>query len=339
MIGKKAYLFLFIIFFVFISYHQVLSQTRLKDSSVHEISVAVSTNRFDDAVTRSQRIIDSEPANPVGYFLLGALEQTLSEEFRSDGYNKEIDSLLTLAIERSDEMKDLEPDNSELYFISGASYGYRAIHRAFHGHWFKAFRDGLKCSSHLGRSLELDSTYYDAYWGMGSYLYYRTIKARDFLWLPFISDQREEGMTMIKEAIANGQLAGQLARESFLRIYWTEERYDDLVNLADSLYAGLPEDAYILIYYVEGLLGLDRLDEAEMKINELKTAWKNSPYYDISGALEGDFLAARLAHKRGETETANKLLEQILSRKDLCDSNAYFRETYDKAKAFHKKIR
>ncbi|MEW5923502.1 MAG: hypothetical protein AB1746_05895 [Candidatus Zixiibacteriota bacterium] len=339
MAGQKSFSTITVIFFLLIFYIPAVSQTRLKDSTVHAIAVAVATNHFEDAIAWSQKIIDNEPDNPVGYFLLGALTQTLSEEFRNDSRNLLIDSLLTLAIDRSNEMKESEPDNPELHFISGASLGYRAIHRAFHGRWFKAFRDGLKCSSHLGKSLDLDSTYYDAYWGMGSYLYYRTIKARDFLWLPFVSDQRDEGMAMIKRAIAHGQLAGQLARESFLRIYWTEERYDDLLGLADSLYGSLPDDAYILTYYIEGLLGKNRLDEAGIKIDELKAAWQKSPYYDTSGVMEADYMEARLAYMRGETDMAEKILKRILDCIDLRDSNAYFNETYDKARNLYKEIR
>lgn len=339
MVGKNSFSILAVIFLLILSYNPAVSQTRLKDSTVGAIAVAVATNQFEDAINRAQKIIDNEPDNPVGYFLLGAMTQTISEEFRNDDHNLLIDSLLSLAIDRSNEMKKTEPDNPELHFISGASLGYRAIHRAFHGRWFKAFRDGLKCSSHLGRALELDSTYYDAYWGMGSYLYYRTIKAKDFLWLPFISDQREKGMEMIKKAIAHGQLAGKLAREAFLRIYWSEKRYDDLLLLADSLYAGLPDDAYILTYYIEGLLGKNRLDEAGIKIDELKATWKKSQYYDSSGYMEADYMEARLADMRGQTDTAEQILIQILACEDLRDSNAYFNETFEKARKLYKELR
>jgi len=339
MIGIKLIPVYIILFNLVLVHNPARARIRLKDSSVYEISIAVSTNRYGDAIALSQKIVDSDTANPVGYFLLGAVYQNLSEEYRNDSFNEKIDYYLTEAIERSNQMKDIEPDNPELYFISGAALGYRAIHRAFHGHWFKAFGDGLKCSSHLNKSLELDSTYYDAHWGKGAYLYYRTIKAKDFLWLPFVSDRREEGMAMIRKAIAHGNLARQLAHESFLRIYWTEERNGDLLSLADSLYTGLPDDPYILIYYVEGLLAQGRLDEAEEKLMELKAAWKNSPYYDDAGVMEGEYLMARLAYQKGDIEMAEKILEYIIDREDLRDTNAYFAETYDKAKDFRKKIR
>jgi len=339
MVGRKLIPVCLSIFFFIVSGHSAFSRTNLKDSVAYNISVAVASNRYDDAIAASKTIVETDSSNPVGYFLLGAVYQNLSEEYRNDSFKKEIDYYLTRAIDRSNDLKDAEPDNAELYFISGASHGYRAIHRAFHGRWYKAFRDGLKCSSHLDKSLELDSTYYDAYWGMGSYLYYRTIKARDFLWLPFISDQREKGMKMIKKAIVHGNLAGQLAREAFLRIYWIEERYDDLLSLADSLYSDLPDDPYILIYYVEGLLAQGRLDEAEEMLMDLKSVWRMSPYYDPSGVLEGEYLAARLNYQRGDIETAQSIINYLLDHKDMRDTNAYFEETYKKAREFRKRIR
>lgn len=339
MFRKKYIRLLTAIFIGALSIQTASARTRLRDSTVQEISAAVASNRYDDAIRWSRNIIEADSSDPSGYFLLGAVYQCLSEEYRTDIYNEEIDDMLTHAIDRSNELKETDPDDPELYFISGAALGYRAIHRAFHGRWFKAFRDGLRCSSHLNESLEIDSTYYDAYWGLGSYKYYRTVYAKNFLWLPFVSDQREEGIAMIRKAIANGNLAGRMAREAFLRIYWSEKRHDDLINLADSLYGGLPDDAYILTYYLEGLLATDRLDEAEEKLMELKGTWKMSPYYDAAGVLESEYFMARVEYQRGDVATARKILEYIIEREDLRDTNAYFEETYEKAKKFLKEIK
>lgn len=314
-----------------------VSETDISDSSVFKISQYIWLNEFPKAIDGAKKIIEDEPSNPVGYFLLGAVYQTISEAYRNDHFKEEIYNYLGQAIDVCDERKRDDPKNPDWYFISGAAYGYRGLYRAFHGGWWGAFRDGARCKSNLKKALKLDSTYYDAYWGLGCYYYYRTIKARSFLWLPFISDKREEGMALIREAIAKGYLASNNARESFLTIYLIEERFEDLVCLADSLCGIIPGDPYFLLYYTEGLLALDRLEEAEEKLQQLKSAWENSPYFDSLGVLEAEFLLAKVAYKKDKMESVREITDRIISRKELRKSNAYFAETYKKTKDLAKK--
>jgi tetratricopeptide (TPR) repeat protein len=315
-----------------------VGEANIRDSTVWQASEYIWLNQFDKAAEIAQGMIESEPANPVGFFMAGAIYQTISEKYRNDSFRDDIYEYLDSAIDLCDERKESDPDNADLYFIAGASYGYRGLHKAFHGAWWGAFRDGLRCSSNLKKALQLDSTFYDAYWGLGSYHYYKTLKSRDFLWLPFISDRREEGMAEIRKAIENGFLARKIAGQSFLRIYLFESRFADMVSLADSLDRVVPDDAYTLLHYVEGLVALDSLDEAEQRLRRLKLVWKNSPYYDWIGMFEAELLLARIAYKRGDIELAERIASEIISRKDLCEQNAYFAETRDKAKSFLKTL-
>nr|MBN2277854.1 tetratricopeptide repeat protein [candidate division Zixibacteria bacterium] len=329
MIGK----YIFIVFFILIAVpSRILAETTIHDPAIAKISDDIYINNFRAAIESSQNIIDREPGNPLGYFLLGAIYQTVSEEYRNDSFKDDIDSNLEMAIDLCDKRLDKDPDNAGYYFISGAAYGYLGLHRAFHGNWWTAFRDGLKCNSNLKIALELDSTFYDAYWGLGAYYYYRTLKAKDFIWLPFITDDREKGMSMIRRAIDSGFLANELARPSFLRIYTFENRYDEVITLADSLLESDPDDPYYLLYYIEALLALGKTDEAEEAILDLKVAWKESSYFDPDGALESELLYARLALARGDGDTFKKIIDYLISQKSRADENAYFAETYKKVK-------
>ena len=171
-----------------------LAETSIRDSSVSLVSEYLWLNEFEKALEISGEMVAIEPDNPIGYFLLGAVYLTISEKFRNDNYKDEIVINLDKAIELCDQKIEIDKTNPHYFFIKGASYGYRGLHRAFHGSWWGAFRDGMRCQSQLNKTLKLDSAYYDVYWPLGSFHYYKTIKARDFLWLPFISDRREEGM-------------------------------------------------------------------------------------------------------------------------------------------------
>lgn len=313
--------------------------TSVRDSSVLLVSEYIWLNEFEEALEISGEMTADEPDNPIGYFLMGATYLTISEKFRNDNYKDEIVFNLDRAIELSDRKIESDETNPHYYFIKGASYGYRGVHRAFHGGWWGAFRDGMRCQSQLHQTLKYDSLYYDAYFALGSYHYYKTIKARDFLWLPFISDRREEGMREIATAIKNGHLTRNLARLAFLRIYFFEERFEDLILLADSLNEMVPNDPLTLLYHTEALLALDSLGRAEETLERLRLVWKRSPYYDKLGAIEAELLLAKIAFRDGDLDLARRITDEILSREKDCDLNAYFEETYDKTRIFEKSLR
>jgi|GEM_PF-1189766 hypothetical protein len=315
------------------------SYTPVRDSSILAVSHAIWLNEFDSAIAAADSLMAREPDNPLGYFLKGTILQTISEEYRNDIYNKEIDSLLSRAIDMAEHRFDIDKSNPDWMFIAGASYGYRALHRSFHGRWFQAFRDGLKCSSRLNKALEMDKTFYDAYLGLGAYDYYKTVMADDFLWLPFISDRRDEGMAQIRLAADSGYLASFNARESFLRIYLEEKRYDDLVLLADSLNAYSHDDTYCLLYQVYGLARVGQIDRARERLSVLKSKLKESPWYNEYGFYEAELAGAAIFIAEGDFESAEIILNQILSHKEYCRINPYFEETYNRARALKDEMR
>lgn len=325
-------------YFVF-CYIPAFSETAIRSTAALKIARNIWHNNFVDALNASEQILKAEEDNPVGYFLLGTIYQTISEEYRTDRFQDTISNYLDRAIDLAEKRQVREPYNPDWKFIAGASYGYRALHRAFHGNWWGAFRDGFRCNSALNKTIETDSSFYDAYLGLGAYHYYRTVKAKDFLWLPFISDQRDQGIAEIRLAAQRGYLASFNARESLLRIYFLEERYDELFALADSLARIVPRDPYALLYYAEGLISVGRLEEAETKIRQLRTAWKSSPYFDPFGVFEAELLTAKIALARKDKETAGKIVEKILTEKAMRRANAYFAETLEKADALAAALR
>lgn len=308
------------------------SGTSVRDASVIDISLRIHENDYAGAIEAADSILKKERDNPLGYFLLGTTYLKLSEEFRTDQYRDRITDYLDRAIDMAEDRRDDERDNPDWSFIAGASYGYRAVNRAFHGGWWGAFRDGLKASKNLNKALEIDSTYYDAYLGLGAYDYYRTVKSKAFLWLPFVSDKRAEGIEQIKIAIAKGSLGALDAREALLRIYTEESEFEKAIALGDSLLPDNPEDPYCLTYYTMALIGTGQFDSASERINAIRAGRRSSEYFDELGAREADYLEAVLYHESGRDDKAGLILEAILAEKDRDDENAYFEETLEKSK-------
>jgi len=315
------------------------AETAVHDTTTLGIARDIWHDRYESALGKISLIIEREPSNPLGFFLRGSVYETISEEYRNDSFNEEIMENLGQAITLAREKMAVEPDNADWPFICGAAYGYRGLYRAFHGGWWGAFQDGLRCSSNLKKSLGMDSTYYDAYLGLGAYHYYKTIKSKIFLWLPFVADRREQGINELQRCIESGYLATHNARESLLRIYFEEKKYERLVLLADSLETQIPDNPYCLLFYTYGLVELNRLDEALERLRKLRLLWNRSPYYDPIGLLEAEYLMAEILYRDGDLGAARVIIDKIISEGEASNKNAYFEETLDKTKKLAKKIK
>ena len=306
-------------------------ETSIRSREISEISNDLCLCDFDNAIKFSQDLIVAEPSNPVGFFLLGGIYQTISEDFRTDYLKDSIIEYLDSAITLADYRIENDDTNPDWFFIKGASHGYRALFRAFHGDWWRAFQDGLRCSDNLKKSLKIDSTMYDAYYALGAYHYWKTIKSKLFIWLPFVRDRREEGIAEIKKTIEFGSIASFNARQTLLRIYVNEGRFDEAALLGDSLNQVSQNDPYSLLYSAQALIACNRLEQAENKLRSLRAAWKGSRFYDPFGFYEAEYYSAQIFLKNDDRESAKKIIDKILSYKKNGRDNAYFAETVDKA--------
>ena len=82
------------------------------------------------------------------------------------------------------------------YFL-GTVDGYDAYERVERGDWFGGMRKGVSSASTLEGILEQDSSFYDAYVGIGTYYYWGSRKTGFIRWLPFVKDDRELGIKML----------------------------------------------------------------------------------------------------------------------------------------------
>ncbi len=310
----------------------LFAQTAVRDSAVIEIARHIWYNRFSQALHEAKEIQQNETDNPLGYFLVGTVYQTISEEYRTDRFSDLVEENLSKAIKLAEKKQKKDKLNPDWPFIEGAAHGYRALHRAFHGDWWGAFKDGFSTTSGLNKALELDSSYYDAYLGLGAYDYYKTVKAKAFLWLGLVGDNREEGIAKIKIAIERGTLASHNARESLMRIYFEEKRYVDVIPLADSIGNIIPDDTYCLLYATIALIELGQFDSAAVKLERLRTAWQKSGYFDPLGMHEADYVEALLLARRGETDKAEAVLDTLLDKREFVKANAYFKDTLERAR-------
>jgi len=198
------------------------------------------------AESRFKKIISSDSQNPAGYFFLGALYQAEMMDYENDFKEEEFYSNLKTAIKLAKKRISCENDTPWDYLYLGNSYGYLGVYKARKGSWWSAFRNALEAKSAYKKAVELDSTLYDAYLGLGSYHYWTSFFTKSFAWLPFFADERKRGVEELKLAAEKSLFSKVAALNALIWIYINEKDYPKAIQLAEKLQQEYPEGKIFL---------------------------------------------------------------------------------------------
>ncbi len=336
----KKILCSFIIFFIAAavpSGNSLVDYAKIDSLALKSIDL-VHQSQFEEAFQLLKQITRDYPQEPVGYFFTAAAYQNLIDIFRNEKYKKEFEQNIEIAIKKSDAKLEGSHPSASDYFYAGASYGYRGIYRSFRGNWWGAFWDGGKGKKYMEKALELDSTLYDAYYGLGTYHYWRSAKSKILWWLPFFGDQRKKGIEYTKLSIVKGKFAKDEAKYSLVRIYAEEKDYSNVLLWADSVQKINPQDLYTRWFVGLAYLGLGRWSEAEKTYQEIISLCRSTPYYDLAAEVEARYYLGLIYFNQNLFSKAIEQIGFIYAHQEQVKENDYTKPFLEKAQELHKKI-
>ena len=153
-----------------------------------------------------QQLIDDYPDHPVGYFFMAATIQAKMMDYESDRWSQDFYRYIRLTIDRAEKMRGNKNEKDLLsMFYHGSALCYLAFYEGRNGDILKAVNHGLAGISILKKTKEIDPQFHDASFGIGSYKYWRSQKTKFLNWLPLVSDDRKEGIEMVRRAVDNGK--------------------------------------------------------------------------------------------------------------------------------------
>lgn len=179
----------------------------VKTDSLIQAGIELSIQHdYAKAESNFQQLIDNYPDHPVGYFFMAATIQAKMMDYESDRWSQDFYRFIRLAIDCA-EKKQAENNDSDLLsmFYHGSALCYLAFYEGRDGDILKAVNHGLSGISLLKKIKKIDPEFHDASFGIGSYKYWRSQKTKFLSWLPLISDERAEGIEMVRQAVDNGK--------------------------------------------------------------------------------------------------------------------------------------
>lgn len=147
---------------------EVMAQAREGINGVYSLD-------FDVAQQNIQKVFSQYPDHPFAHFGNAMIAWSRYEyefEKSDEKQQKVFEQILDDSISGIKRWMKQHPDDPNAYMGIGALYGLRAMFSMRNRSWITAYFSGRKAISNLEKSLELDPTYYDAYFGLGIYQYY-----------------------------------------------------------------------------------------------------------------------------------------------------------------------
>jgi tetratricopeptide (TPR) repeat protein len=213
------------------------------------VTHTINTN-FEKALGIVRQKIEADSNDYRAQFYLAATLNSKMTHYENqegaESFQKAIDKTLNLVEKQLENDKIMDDSvKAELFFYEGSAYGYRAFFQGNHGNFIGAVTNGLKSVGSLNQTLEIDSTLYGAYLGIGVYKYWRYSRLKYLSWLPFVPDERDQGIAMIKLAIACDSLSRYMAMHQLVYILLDYEEYNEAIQFAEKIVEKYPESQFM----------------------------------------------------------------------------------------------
>jgi len=340
--SKKIILIMSILSFL-LFWAQALCEVSTDSKEVEEIILQgldyVHQDEFFKASDEFKKLIELFPDDPIGYFYVSATIQTMMDDFRNYSYSDEFNKYMDLTIEKGEKRKKRGELTAYDCLYLGGAIGYRGIHKALTGDWFGAFVDGLKGKGYLERALKLNPEFYDVYYGLGTYHFWKSLKSRIFWWLPFVKDNRQMGIDMIKLAIEKGKYSTEDAKYALVRIYVENKEYQNAFAMIEKLSKSQPNRPFLLWLLGRAQLETKMYPEATGTYQTLLKTLVASPYYHPEGEVECRYWLALAYFENENFEDSRKQIDTILAFEKKSQENKNIKDFVKKAKALRKKIK
>lgn len=234
----------------------VSSALMAQDSTAHALAVKGldlgSNLYYKESYEVFQKLIELEPDNPRGYFLSSAVYFWMyTEDLKNEEVGDKFRDLSYEAVEVAEAKLEVNENDIDAMFYLGGAYGSLGRYYVAQKSYLNAYWYGTKGKNYLEDVVELDSTYYDAYLGLGIYHYLADALPRSVKILSFllgIQGDREQGLREIMLAAEKGTYTKTEAMFVLAGLYtFREERQEEAIEIFNELLEKYPENPGALL--------------------------------------------------------------------------------------------
>lgn len=311
------YKLLFILFIPILVFSQSYPDKNV-DSLINTGIRNILENNYSQASAVFNQLDKNYPDLPLGKIYRAAVLITGAVDFAEDLNSGRIEWLLEQAEEQSDSLLDIDDENVWHNYFAALSKGYMAYYEALQEKYFSAFTDGMVSLRYFNECLRLNLSFYESYIAVGTYKYWKSAKTESLNWLPFMSDEKEEGKRILEKAIEKETYNYHVAVHSLMWVYIDNKESAKAVKLGESILKNFPDARIYKWALARAYEDLDKKKSIEIYyslLNSYQAASNNNHYNEI--VLKHKI--AMLYDQTGMPEKSLKLCNEILSISNLSE--------------------
>ncbi|MFA4874289.1 MAG: tetratricopeptide repeat protein [bacterium] len=310
--------------------------------------------RYVEAKAIFEALAREYPDSPAGDFGLMATAEVQMLEREDFHLENEFLAAAKDGIKRVNGIMQCYHPSSWQLFLSGSLMGLDGFFKARKDQWWDAYVAGGKSRQLFRRVKEMDPKFMDADFGLGMYLYWRSVFTRDLWFLHMFPDKRAEGISIVERVAREGSFARDLARVNLVIMYFEERRFPDAKRLLDEYLARYPNNVIFkrlmgktmialkqydaAVNHFRGIIAIDpaitqphffigvalvlkgdpsKFDEAEKELNEFIRLQQGGRYWPAYA----HYWLGRLAELKGDKEkAANEYKAAVLLEPKIQDA-------------------
>lgn len=263
-----------------------------------KITTAILNGEYQSAEQIADAFIESEPDYPAGPLFRASVRQYRAVDYDDFSDVDEFSELIDETMRRAQAQLNVNEHDRWAQYFSAAAQGLDGSYASLTGSLLTGILKGRAGAAAMGRISAEDSAFYDAYLFLGSYHYWKSDAAS---WLPFVKNEKEQGIREVRQAIKHGFLTGPLANTVLLEILLDHDP-EQACALADSLVSTYPRCRLFRWQLGEAYKKLEQFSSAEQVFIHIADSFIDDPYDDGSGPLRCWWKLAVLAADIGRTE-------------------------------------
>jgi tetratricopeptide (TPR) repeat protein len=230
---------------------------------------------FDGAMTTFQKVAEVDPGNPIGPFYLAATLQSKMMDWETDTWAVEFYRQIDRVIRMTEEKIEVGGRDPSAYEYLGSAYSYKGLFEAKQGRLVKGVLHAHKGVGYLEKALKLDSSLVDVCAGIGNYKYWAGHFYKYLKWLPFIRDEREAGIRLIRLAMERGRRSRWIGVNSLGWIEFDRKNYRAGLELFESGLREFPGSRFFLWGAADCAFGMEDFTLATQLYLELLSSIRN----------------------------------------------------------------
>lgn len=306
---------IFVLLFFLCFFNSGLLAQVYPDSGVHSSLTngidLIIKQKYKSAEGEFARLCKANPSMPLWNLYYAAAKLAEAYDYGYDYESKEIEFHLNEALHKSEVLLEKESENIWYIYFYALSKGYLAYYNGLNSNWFSTAKYGLSSIDSFEKCISKDSSFFDAYVGIGVFKYWKSRKSEFLSWLPFVSNEKSKGINYLLKAQKHNSYNSYIAAYNLIWILIEEGKNEEAVKTALKALRQYPDTRLFKWGYARACEKTD-VNKAIEAYTEILNSLQNEGVKNKYKEVILKYTLARNYKKIGDKKRALQLCDEIL---------------------------